>query len=567
MGFKKIHHKIILLIMGILLMALTISLVVIRLSYAQQAKQRIYEDLDAKFELIAILLDAEKESLRKQTILLSEEPTLKMSIQTGDSNTIQDTATQLQQMLDAELFIVTNDSGANLSQLPRTIPKIRTIGLSSISSSLGGSSNSSIWYVNSSLYLASSQPISFHNFIEGTVTCALALNEELATKLGNRTNTRLSFQYQDQEIRSSNEIAGEMLGKVYPIRIGDSSMKLQLQVDFSQVLRDLNWISLQLTSLGLGVLLLGLFCSQILSHGLTRPILRLKESAQALREGDWNIKFQESGSVDELGILEKSFEEMRCSLVKQRDELIQAEAIRQDLELASKIQRSLLPSQLPEYEGIRVGARLIPSSHIGGDYYGFTEFSSDHLGVVIADVAGHGAGSALLMAMTRSTLLSQAGFHKSTAELTHALNEILYADLEEAESFLTLFMCSIDRKKGVVEYTNAGHNPALFIRASGEIEMLQPTGAAIGFLGEASYLKKNSKIEEGDLLVLYTDGLTEPQANDGKYYGLERMIEVIRQTANKPIEMMLDELYNDVENRCGEIEAFKDDRTCVILRF
>ena len=567
MALTKIHHKIISLTMGILLMALIISLAVIRLSYAQQAKLRIYEDLDSKFELLAILMNAEKESLRKQSILLSEEPTLKMSIQTGDSTTIQDTASQLQQMIDAELFIVTDNTGKNISQLPTQIPRISTAELSSVNSSLKGVSTSSLWHTNSGLYLVSSQPVSFHNFMEGTVNCALALDEKLATQLGERTNTRLSFIYKGHEVRSSNEITGERLGKVYEMWIGNSSMQILLQVDFSEVIKDLNWISVQLIGLGLGVLLLGLVLSQLLSHSLTRPISRLKESALALGEGEWDTEFQESGSKDELGILEKSFEEMRRSLVSQRDELVEAEAIRKDLELAAKIQRSLLPSKIPRYEGMAMGVRLIPSSHIGGDYYGFSEFVSNYPGIAIADVAGHGAGSALLMAMARTTLLSQAGFHSNTSDLTKALNEILYPELEEAESFLTLFTCSINQKEGTIEYTNAGHNPPLILRANGEIEMLKPSGTAIGFLAEAKYSHRLCPIKPGDVFVLYTDGLIEPTTRNGDLYGLNRLIDVLSKSKSDSVEKILDYLYQDVEDCCGLNEAFKDDRTCVIIKF
>ncbi|MBT3783593.1 hypothetical protein HOF92_01380, partial [bacterium] len=118
MHLKKIHHKVLLLVMLVLAFALGVALVVVRMTVEEQAKKRIYKDLDARFELISILIKSEESSLKKQVVLLSEEPTIKMSLQTGDRDTIRDTSTQLQEMIQSHLFVVTDSEGKNLSQLP-----------------------------------------------------------------------------------------------------------------------------------------------------------------------------------------------------------------------------------------------------------------------------------------------------------------------------------------------------------------------------------------------------------------------------------------------------------------
>jgi len=569
MRLRKIQHKILLLVMLILIVALGVALMVIRVSVANQAKERMMQDLDAQYELISILIKSEEESLRKQVILLSEEPTLKMSLQTADTNTVRDTSRQLQQMIRANLFVITDTNGRNISQLPEAKHPYPTEGLSGVTDALMGSTAVDLWFFNSTLYLSATQAISFHENIEGSVSSSLRLDHQFAHSLAEKTQTLVSFLYHGQKVTRplKQPSKGQWIGKTYQIPVGNSHFEVLLQVDYSKVLSDLNRISIHLLSLGLGVLALSFLLSQVLSKSLTRPIDTLKEGVLKVSQGDWEQPLGTSKSSDELGILHGSFEEMRKSLLKQREELLETEAIRQDLELAAKIQRSLLPSDLPEIPGISIGARLTPSSHIGGDYYGFSQFKHSQPGVAIADVAGHGAGSALLMAMARSTLLSQAGFHQDTGSLVDTLNRILYPDLEEAESFLTLFICSIDREKKIIEYTNAGHNLPVLIRSNGEIEKLDSPGTAIGFLEDGGYESKTVSFGEDDLLVLYTDGLIEPIGKDGNQYGMVRFIEQIRRTREKGIEKSLDLLYEDVENYCGREQASQDDRTCVIIHF
>jgi serine phosphatase RsbU (regulator of sigma subunit) len=568
MHLKKIHHKVLLLVMLVLAFALGVALVVVRMTVEEQAKKRIYKDLDARFELISILIKSEESSLKKQVVLLSEEPTIKMSLQTGDRDTIRDTSTQLQEMIQSHLFVVTDSEGKNLSQLPaRTVP-VATEGLDGISDSLMGSTASDLWFDQSTLYLSASQAISFHEVIEGTVSCSLRLDQQFARTLGERTGTIVTFLFHGQKVTQPDRGSrtGPFLGRTYQVFVGNSSFEIWLLVDYSEVLQGLDRVTMQLLSLYLFVLLIAYGVSQVFSRSLTRPIQSLKGAVLSVSEGNWEQPL-EATSHDELGVLEKSFEEMRQSLVTQRDELIETEALRKDLELSAGIQRSMLPSQMPEIKGISLCARIVPSNHIGGDYFGFPQWRENNLGIAIADVAGHGVGSGLLMAMARTTLLSQAEITKDASSLLCAINRILHPDLEKAESFISMFLCSYDLETRVLEYANAGHNRPLLLRSDGSIEELDTDGMVIGILEDSEYEAKTCLIQPGDFLVLYTDGMIEPHDSHGIQYGMARFTQLLKESSSSTVQETLDHLYENLEEFCGKEEASKDDRTCVMLRF
>jgi sigma-B regulation protein RsbU (phosphoserine phosphatase) len=201
-----------------------------------------------------------------------------------------------------------------------------------------------------------------------------------------------------------------------------------------------------------------------------------------------------------------------------------------ELQLSTRVQQALLPQQVPEIPGLEVAAFSRPAEIVGGDYFDFFSFSDSVPGLVIGDVAGHGMSSGLLMASVQATLRTLALNHEAPASVFDRLN-LLFSHNVRMTSFVSLFLARYDPQTYELTYSNAGHNPPLLrTRSSGPelFSWLHPTGAAIGLVEGAQFGTETVKLASGDVLVLYTDGLTEATNLQGEEFGQERLVELVR---------------------------------------
>ncbi|MCJ8346439.1 SpoIIE family protein phosphatase [bacterium] len=572
MKITKIQHKILLLLSIILVFSLGTSLLMVWRSVSSNLEVQISKDLNAKFNLIEVLLRAEEVALKKQVSLLSEEPTLKMSLQTADAITIQDTSSQLQEMVQNDLFLVLSEELKIMSVFPKKHGFKDLDQVTFFKEVLDGDLDSSIWIVSGKTYLLAASSVEFHDFVIGIVIVGKELGDSLTRFLSEKSKSPVSIYSKDQLLSSSwgagfqkpksNKLKVENTiwqGKSFQFKVNQKNISFYLQSSYSHIMALLNEISLDLFLLGLAIFMIALLFSYVFSKQLIRPIKALMQSAKDLQEGHFDHEVKVD-SHDELFILGKSFESMRLSLIEQREELIKTEAMKKDLELAARIQISLLPKTCPQRENIQFDAKLLPSSHIGGDYYGYFTEPKDGFGVIIADVSGHGAASAILMAMARSVLLSQVSLHDQPAKLLQFVNRVLYDDLEEAECFISMFYFFYNEESKELKYSNAGHNRPLYYNGESYSE-LDTDGMLIGILDDAEYEEKSIIIEKEQFLVLYTDGLTEPHNQAGEEFSIERL----KSHFLKDQDNLVQSLYDDVDDFAGE-NAYYDDRTCVYMK-
>jgi phosphoserine phosphatase RsbU/P len=201
----------------------------------------------------------------------------------------------------------------------------------------------------------------------------------------------------------------------------------------------------------------------------------------------------------------------------------QQQELERDIEMAASVQRGLLPDRPPALAGLAVDGRCVPASNVGGDYYDHFVDRRGRLVMLIADVAGHSIGSALMMAMLRSVVRPEIAAEASPLEVLREANRTMFADLVTAELFITAFCARYDPSSGELTYANAGHNPPLLHRAGGPVQMLDADGAALGILEEVEYEQKSVPLQGDDLLLLYTDGVIEAGATDGRQFGERRL--------------------------------------------
>ncbi|MEW6404352.1 MAG: GAF domain-containing protein [Chloroflexota bacterium] len=241
----------------------------------------------------------------------------------------------------------------------------------------------------------------------------------------------------------------------------------------------------------------------------------------------------------------------QAALAIQNDRLQQAMVVRERLEteaqLARQIQQTFIPDTLPQYEGWQFAARWRTARQVGGDFYDVFELPNRRLGLFIADVADKGMPAALFMALTRTLMRAAVIETDSPAEALTRVNDLLLPDTQQG-MFVTAAYVVVDLKRGELTYVNAGHNPPLWMKRSGEIERLTRTGVALGVMEQPNMTQRTISLEPGESLLLYTDGLTESFNSEGGFYGEERLLERLKFLLDSPAE----ELLSSVEAHLNE---------------
>jgi sigma-B regulation protein RsbU (phosphoserine phosphatase) len=269
--------------------------------------------------------------------------------------------------------------------------------------------------------------------------------------------------------------------------------------------------------------------------------------------------------VVETELLEVDYTACVCIEHLSKEERHQLES---ELELAQDVQKTLLPQEVPKIPGLEIAAFSRPAQIVGGDYFDFVDFSNGLHGLAIADVAGHGISASLHMASIQALLRTLVPVNKSPAEVMSQLHKLFKHNIR-FETFVTFFIGAFDSSTKTLTFSNAGHLPPLVLRNNKSkkesVEMLWPTGAAIGLVEEAEFAEKTIELQKEDLLVLYTDGITEAVNPQNKEFGRERLIKLSQQVNNAPVKKVVQEIRQSLEEFCGG-KPLADDTTIVICK-
>lgn len=243
--------------------------------------------------------------------------------------------------------------------------------------------------------------------------------------------------------------------------------------------------------------------------------------------------------------------------------------ISKELEVAKYMQEKLLPDEFPDIVGYDLSAITIPHNEVGGDYYDFLTINEDSLGIVIADVCGKGIGAAILMANTRGLVHANALQHVSVKDTVFNINNALYKSTSD-DKFVTLFYGILNTKTGMFTYTNAGHNhPYVYKSLTENVEALSAGGTVLGMMPGLVYTESMIQIKSGDIIVFYSDGITEAQNKEGDFFGEGRLHEVVYKYMKenedvRSAQNLLNEIYNAVFDFSSGINIY-DDITIIVL--
>jgi phosphoserine phosphatase RsbU/P len=248
-------------------------------------------------------------------------------------------------------------------------------------------------------------------------------------------------------------------------------------------------------------------------------------------------------------------------------ELADKVIMKRDLEIAREIQLWLVPAQPPQVEGADIAFATRPQNSVAGDYYDafYPEPGSPRLMLVIADVAGKSVPAALLMATLQASLRTIAGEGASVAELVARLNRYACAHSLEGRRFTTAVIAEYDPATRRIAYVNAGHNAPVLRRVNGTTETLEAGGLPFGIEVTATYQMGTAKLEPGDALILFTDGVVEAFDESGQEYGNQRWSDAIRALPPGGAQDSLQHLMRRVDEFVGATRQF-DDITCMVFR-
>ena len=252
-------------------------------------------------------------------------------------------------------------------------------------------------------------------------------------------------------------------------------------------------------------------------------------------------------------------EQERLALIEVAERMLARE-----LKQAASIQRRLLPARAPELPGFDLAGYNAACRTVGGDYYDFFAYPDGKLGFVVGDVAGKGMPAALLMTSLKGGVQVLAEVPDDLGRLVARMNRVVSANFPP-NRFVSLFFGVLDPSSSELTYCNAGHNPPLLCRADGSSEMLQGGGGILGIMPDATYEAKSCRVDAGDVLVLFSDGVTEAEGNEGEEFGVERLATVVQNGTGVSAKELIARTTAEIGRFTNGAPA-ADDVTMVVIR-
>jgi sigma-B regulation protein RsbU (phosphoserine phosphatase) len=417
---------------------------------------------------------------------------------------------------------------------------------------------------------------------------------ELVPKLGDVNYTPVMGHIQKSRLPAPTNLFDFAVSGVVPVTVpkwekADDPHRLLLTVDtrlsavlsilFSQkvTIFDRSWgemvlaVFLLVSILFLVLEVISLIAGIQLSRSITGAVHELYEGTQHVKKYDFTYRVPVKGT-DQLAELTNSFNSMTTNLGRLIVVAKEKERLESELSIAREVQNQLFPKDVPYTKTLELKGVCHPARMVSGDYYDFMALPHDSLAFAIGDVAGKGISAALLMATIQSTMRTQIntaaagnGNYKqpSSAFLVSNLNRQLYANTTP-EKYATFYFAVYNEAEHALTYTNAGHLSPLLVR-DGKVSLLEPTGTVVGAFPFAVYEERTVKMEHGDMLVAYTDGLVEPENAYGEMYGEERLQELLLKYNRADSSEIIARAMEAVVQWTGSSEL-QDDMTMVVAR-
>lgn len=306
----------------------------------------------------------------------------------------------------------------------------------------------------------------------------------------------------------------------------------------------------------------------LLAKSITASVHNLAEGTERIKNGDFTYKIK-VGAPDQLGDLANQFNTMTESIQNLLKVRAEKERLAEALQIARQMQQNLLPKSLEAPGGMEVAAMNLPAEEVCGDYYDILRKSDKEIGVIIADVSGKGPSAALYMAEVKGVMLSMSQHVDAPRNILIEANRILSPTLD-SRNFITMTCAMIHEDQRTMRLARAGHNPMLHLCAStGQIEVVQPQGIGLGMGKNGKFDCALEEVERtlcpGDILVFYTDGLTEAMNEQKNLYGMDRLSQIVLKKQASSAEIIKSAIMQDLQQFLNGGPP-QDDVTVVLLK-
>src|ERR1700688_1080850 len=252
-------------------------------------------------------------------------------------------------------------------------------------------------------------------------------------------------------------------------------------------------------------------------------------------------------------------ERLAETIQKQRDDLLR------DVELAAQVQRMFLPVGTPVIAGLEIAGMMRPFRSVGGDYYDYMPINANTIQIVIGDVSGKGVSAALLMSATAAAMRLEAGRDRNMLQQVERLNADIAA-VSDPEHYVTLLVAEIDTQKRIIRYVNCGHNSALLLQASTHtLKRLDSSCPPIGLSPNENCELASAELTSGDVLVFYTDGVTEAENLLAEEFGMERLSAILQRSSSITAKGVMDDIFSSAANFSKDV-GFGDDVTILVVK-
>ena len=313
-----------------------------------------------------------------------------------------------------------------------------------------------------------------------------------------------------------------------------------------------------------------------LARSITSSIHELSMGTERVRQGDFGHRIK-IAAKDQLGELALSFNQMTGSIENLLQTAAEKKRLEEELRIARQIQMSLLPRGPIDFPGLAITALCVPAREVGGDYYDFFRLPQNRLGVLIADVSGKGTSAALYMAELKGLVLSLSQIYFSPRQLLVEVNRIISENLD-SRSFITMTYAVLDLDQGSMTFARAGHTPMIYlpgrsVPAQGEgAQVLVPGGMVVGLRIDGAAEKFEALLEEervdlrsGDVIVLYTDGITEAMNSESDLFGDSRLSRIVEEHGHLDSSELRERILREIEAFVGVADQH-DDMTMILLK-
>jgi len=362
---------------------------------------------------------------------------------------------------------------------------------------------------------------------------------------------------------------------VVPIKVGDrvlgKAFVIYSSAPIYKKLTDARMHFLILTGV---MLLIGVLGIYLLSNYFVKPIVRITHRVRQFTSGDLETELPLEGA-DEFFEISRALNDMMTRLSRDRKNIVAREKMAKEIEVASQIQKTLLPRKLPHLPGLEVDTFYRAASMVGGDLYDIFEIGSDRYCMVVADVSGKGVPASLVMSMIRTVIRIKSENAVSAKETLILVNDYMAKNIPPG-MFITVFLAIYDTSQRKFNFVSAGHNPMLLFRhLTGKLSQINPTGMPLGFpvtldqTFEESLEEVSLELDEGDVFFIYTDGITEATDREGNQYGMEPLSKFMYGQLNHQYPERISDLsraiVEEIDNYAGFMKQ-TDDITFILAR-